>query len=68
MKKEYNKNWKSTYSKSLNKEELPMSEEVLKLQMLPIQVEETDEVDGMRFSTFSNHRCGNWSALSWERC
>ncbi|HEM4839469.1 TPA: SapB/AmfS family lantipeptide, partial [Streptococcus suis] len=24
--------------------------------------------DGMRFSTFSTNRCGNWSAFSWERC
>ncbi|HGQ5095227.1 TPA: SapB/AmfS family lantipeptide, partial [Streptococcus pneumoniae] len=27
-----------------------------------------DEVDGMRFSTFSTNRCGNWSAFSWEDC
>ncbi|HEU6539952.1 TPA: SapB/AmfS family lantipeptide, partial [Streptococcus pneumoniae] len=26
------------------------------------------EVDGMRFSTFSTNRCGNWSAFSWENC
>ncbi|HEU9040052.1 TPA: SapB/AmfS family lantipeptide, partial [Streptococcus pneumoniae] len=24
--------------------------------------------DGMRFSTFSTNRCGNWSAFSWENC
>ncbi|HEU5623356.1 TPA: SapB/AmfS family lantipeptide, partial [Streptococcus pneumoniae] len=23
---------------------------------------------GMRFSTFSTNRCGNWSAFSWENC
>ncbi|HHK6964878.1 TPA: SapB/AmfS family lantipeptide, partial [Streptococcus pneumoniae] len=28
----------------------------------------TDEVDGMRFSTFSTNRCGSWSAFSWENC
>ncbi|HGY9868246.1 TPA: SapB/AmfS family lantipeptide, partial [Streptococcus pneumoniae] len=27
-----------------------------------------DEVDGMRFSTFSTNRCGNWSAFSWGNC
>ncbi|HEU6265272.1 TPA: SapB/AmfS family lantipeptide, partial [Streptococcus pneumoniae] len=30
--------------------------------------DETDEVDGMRFSTFSTNCCGNWSAFSWENC
>ncbi|HGY9697760.1 TPA: SapB/AmfS family lantipeptide, partial [Streptococcus pneumoniae] len=23
---------------------------------------------GMRFSTFSTNRCGNWSAFSWGNC
>lgn len=47
-----------------------MAEEVLNLQLVSVQVDETDEVDGMRFSTFSTNRCGNWSAFSWEsgRC
>lgn len=30
-----------------------MAEEVLNLQLVSVQVDETDEVDGMRFSTFS---------------
>lgn len=42
-----------------------MAEEVLNLQLVSVQVDETDEVDGMRFST---NRCGNWSAFSWENC
>ncbi|HEL0024758.1 TPA: hypothetical protein TVN86_001987 [Streptococcus equi subsp. zooepidemicus] len=36
-----------------------MADEVLKLQMLSVE-EETDEVDGMRFSTTSLSWCGNW--------
>ncbi|MDS2408198.1 SapB/AmfS family lantipeptide, partial [Streptococcus pneumoniae] len=27
--------------------------------LVSVQVDETDEVDGMRFSTFSTNRCGN---------
>ncbi|HET1412983.1 TPA: SapB/AmfS family lantipeptide [Streptococcus pneumoniae] len=45
-----------------------MAEEVFNLQLVSVQVDETDEVDGMRFSTFSTNRCGNWSAFSWENC
>ncbi|HFI0215597.1 TPA: SapB/AmfS family lantipeptide [Streptococcus suis] len=45
-----------------------MAEEVLNLQLVSVQLEETDEVDGMRFSTISARRCGNWSAFSWEKC
>lgn len=41
----------STY-KINRKEERTMADEVLKLQMLSVE-EETDEVDGMRFSTTS---------------
>ncbi len=45
-----------------------MAEEVLDLQLVSVQVDETYEVDGMRFSTFSINRWGNWSAFSWEKC
>ncbi|HGQ6344768.1 TPA: SapB/AmfS family lantipeptide [Streptococcus pneumoniae] len=34
-----------------------MAEEVLNLQLVSVQVDETDEVDGMRFSTFSTNKC-----------
>ncbi|WP_263852989.1 hypothetical protein [Streptococcus pneumoniae] len=30
-----------------------MAAEVLNLQLVSVQVDETDEVDGMRFSTFN---------------
>lgn len=56
----------STY-KINRKEERTMADEVLKLQMLSVE-EETDEVDGMRFSTTSLSWCGNWSANSAFGC
>ncbi len=56
----------STY-KINRKEERTMADEVLKLQMLSVE-EETDEVDGMRFSTTSLSWCGNWSAISAFGC
>ncbi|MDG8406161.1 SapB/AmfS family lantipeptide [Streptococcus pneumoniae] len=34
-----------------------MAEEVLNLQLVSVQVDETDEVDGMRFSTFKELIC-----------
>ena len=44
-----------------------MADEVLKLQTLSVE-EETDEVDGMRFSTTSLSWCGNWSMMSVFGC
>ncbi|NQP59563.1 SapB/AmfS family lantipeptide [Streptococcus suis] len=44
-----------------------MADEVLKLQTLSVE-EETDEVDGMRFSTTSLSWCGNWSMISAFGC
>ncbi|MDW5565743.1 SapB/AmfS family lantipeptide [Streptococcus mutans] len=45
-----------------------MSEEILKLQVMPVQEDEVDEVDGMRFSSASQGHCGNWSVISWNHC
>lgn len=45
-----------------------MSEEILKLQVMPVQEDEADEVDGMRFSTTSLGWCKNWSVISSFGC
>ncbi len=45
-----------------------MAEEVLNLQLVSVQVDETDEVGNAIFSTFSINRCCNWCAFLGILC
>lgn len=47
-----------------------MEKTILEYQNINIveEIDDVDEVDGMRFSTFSGGGCGNWSVLSIVGC